>query len=83
MPFVFITGGAVADMKKADLTSQVNGSRTVFTVPSSYQANSLRVYYNGVRQESGNGYSETSSTTFTLAFTPENGETISIDYLEQ
>lgn len=82
MPFVFITGTGIADMKKADLTSQVDGSRTVFTVPSSYSSNSLRVYYNGIRQEAGNGFSETSSTTFTLTFIPQDGETISVDYQE-
>lgn len=82
MPFVFISGGAGAAMKKADLTSQVNGSRTVFTVPANYSSNSLRVYYNGIRQEAGNGYSETSSNTFTLTFTPLSGETISVDYQE-
>lgn len=83
MPFVFIIGGTGVDMKKADLSSQIDGEKTVFTVPSSYQSNSLRVYYNGVRQESGNGYSETTSTTFTTVFTPQAGETISIDYQEQ
>ena len=82
MPFVFITPIEGAEMKKADLTSQVDGNRTVFTVPASYASNSLRVYYNGIRQEAGNGFSETSSTTFTLSFTPQNGETISIDYQE-
>ena len=69
-------------MVKADLTSQVDGQTTVFTVPSAYSANSLRVYYNGIRQESGNGFSETTSTTFTLSFTPQTGETISVDYSE-
>lgn len=83
MPFVFITGaGAGAEMKKADLTAQVDGNRTVFTVPAAYSSNSLRVYYNGVRQEAGNGFSETSATTFTLTFTPIVGETISVDYQE-
>lgn len=82
MPFVFITAAGGAEMKKADLTSQVNNSRTIFLVPSAYIPDSLRVYYNGVRQESGNGYSETSSTTFTLNFVPQSGETISIDYQE-
>jgi hypothetical protein len=83
MPFVFISGGAGAEMKKADLSSQIDGNTTTFNVPVSYQANSLRVYYNGIRQESGNGYSEASATTFTTTFTPQVGETISIDYTEQ
>ena len=81
MPFVFIIQEVKA-MVKADLTSQVDGQTNVFTVPSAYSANSLRVYYNGIRQESGNGFSETTSTSFTLSFTPQTGETISVDYSE-
>lgn len=69
-------------MKKADLTSQVDGNTTVFNVPVAYEAGTLRVYYNGVRQESGNGFSETTTTTFTTVFTPQNGETIAVDYKE-
>ena len=80
MPFVFIVGTTGADMKKADLSSQADGQTTVFTVPDAYVAGSLRVYYNGMRQEAGNGYSETTTTTFTLVFTPQSGETISVDY---
>lgn len=79
MPFRFIIN-IEAEMKKADLSDQIDGSNTVFTVSEAYVANSLRVYYNGVRQEAGNGYSETSSTTFTVSFTPLEGETIAIDY---
>lgn len=69
-------------MFKADLSSQIDGTKTVFTVPANYKANSLRVYYNGVRQESSNGYSETSSNTFTTTFIPQVGESLSIDYQE-
>lgn len=79
MPFVYIIKSG-AEMKKADLTSQVDGEENVFTVPNVYVAGSLRVYYNGIRQESGNGFSETTSTTFTTTFTPSVGETISVDY---
>lgn len=83
MPFVFISGGTGTDMEKADLTSQVDGNTQTFTVPEAYSSNSLRVYYNGIRQEAGNGYSETTSTTFTTTFTPQNGETISVDYARE
>ena len=80
MPFVFIIGTGQSDMKKANLTSQVNGSRTVFTVPEVYTAGSLRVYWNGVRQVVNETYTETTNTTFTLSFTPQNGDYITIDY---
>ena len=84
MPFVFpiiISGGSSEDMKRANLTSQVNGINQVFTVPESYATGSLRVYHNGVRQVLNNTYSETTDTTFTLSFTPVNGDFITIDYI--
>lgn len=81
MGFIFtvsISGGE--EMKKANLTSQVNGIRQVFTVPEDYETNTLRVYHNGIRQVKDVTYSETTSTTFTLTFTPVNGDYITIDY---
>lgn len=82
MPFIYIMNYE-AEMLKANLSNQIDGSTTVFTTPANYKANSLRVYYNGVRQESGNGYSETSSNTFTTVFIPQLNESLSIDYQEE
>lgn len=85
MPFVFTVsisgGGGGDDMKKANLTSQIDGSNQVFTVPEVYTSGSLRVYYNGVRQVLNSTYSETTTTTFTLTFTPISGDFITIDYI--
>ena len=67
-------------MSKSNLTGQITGSNAVFTVPEEYQTGSLRVYYNGVRQIESTTFSETTSTTFTLTFTPVLGDYISIDY---
>ena len=68
------------EMKKSDLSGQITGSNAVFTVPEEYKTGSLRVYYNGVRQIESTTFSETTSTTFTLTFTPVLGDYISIDY---
>ena len=70
-------------MKQADLSSQITGSNTSFTVPEEYQAGSLRVYYNGVRQVEGETFDEYNSTTFTTSFTPETGDYITIDYVAE
>jgi hypothetical protein len=75
--------GAGGDMKQADLSSQITGSNTSFTVPEEYQAGSLRVYYNGVRQVEGETFDEYNSTTFTTSFTPETGDYITIDYVAE
>ena len=84
MPFVFtvtISGGGGDDVKKANLTAQIDGSNQIFTVPEAYAANSLRVYYNGIRQVKDVSYTETNTTTFTVSFTPISGEYITIDYV--
>ena len=36
-----------ADMTEEDLTSDINGERTVFTVANSYESGTLRLYWNG------------------------------------
>ena len=68
-------------MQKANLTSQIDGLTSVFTVPEAYASGSLRVYFNGVRQILSVTFSETSTTTFTLSFTPISGDYLSIDYI--
>ena len=80
--FINESGGDGADMKQADLSSQCNGSNTSFTLPENYQAGSLRVYYNGVRQVAGETFSEHNSTTFTTTdFIPETGDFLTVDYI--
>ena len=80
--FINESGGTAADMKQADLSSQCNGSNTSFTLPEDYQAGSLRVYYNGVRQVEGEPFSEHNTTTFTTTdFTPETGDFLTVDYI--
>lgn len=76
-----ITQGG-ADMTEEDLTSEINGERTVFTVANSYEGGTLRVYWNGQRQVRGETFSETTSTTFTTTFTPNTGDFLIIDYTQ-
>ena len=79
--FINESGSGGGDMKQADLTSQITGSNTSFIVPEEYQAGSLRVYYNGVRQVEGETFDEYNSTTFTTDFTPQSGDYLTIDYI--
>ena len=66
-----------------DLSSQLNGTRTELTISQTYQADSIALFYNGLRQ-SNSDFSQTSSTTITLSFAaPQNGESIIIDYNPQ
>ena len=80
--FINESGEGGETMKQADLSSQCDGSNTSFTLPENYQAGSLRVYDNGVRQVEGETFSEHNSTTFTTTdFTPETGEFLTVDYI--
>ena len=71
-----------ADMTEEDLTSDINGERTVFTVANSYESGTLRLYWNGQRQVRGETFSETTSTTFTTTFVPVVGDFLIIDYTQ-
>ena len=75
--------GDGADMKQANVTSQIGSSNQSFTVPEEYIAGSLRVYYNGVRQVEGESVNEHNSTTFTTVFIPITGDYLTIDYTPQ
>ena len=80
--FAFINPEVGAsDMRKANLTSQINGERTGFTLPENYQSGSLRVYYNGIRQVVGENFSEVNATTINLDFTPQVGDLLEVDYI--
>jgi hypothetical protein len=78
--FAYFNTGEAEEMKKENLTSQVNSSRTLFTVSEEFKAASLRVYHNGVRQIVGVNVTVSSSTEFTLSFTPQTGDYLTVDY---
>ena len=78
--FVYNLSTESEEMKKSNLTSQVDGEKTVFNVPEEYKAGSLRVYYNGIRQIETETFTETTTTTFTTTFTPISGDYLTIDY---
>lgn len=78
--FMNVSSGTGDEMEKANLTSQVDGETTGFTTPE-YEAGTIRVYYNGVRQVLNEHFYETNSTTITLLFTPLSGDYLTIDYI--
>lgn len=78
--FIYTVTTGSEEMKKQNVTSQINGSRTTFTVQEEYKTGTLRVYYNGVRQIEDETFTETTSTTFTLTFQTITGDYLSIDY---
>ena len=62
-----------------DLSSQINGSRTVFTLSQSYQAGTISLFYNGIKQTGT--FTESGSAEITITFAaPESGESLTIDF---
>ncbi len=83
--FLFGVGsGQAEEMKQANLTSQIGSDNQTFTLPENYKAGSLRLFYNGIRQVSGENFAEHNSTQFiTTGFTAVTGDFITVDYIAQ
>lgn len=69
-------------LKKQDLSSECDGSTTTFTVSSAYKAGTIEVYWNGLQQTSVE-VAESSDTTFTTSFTPQNNDNLVAVYVEK
>ena len=66
--------------KTEDLTSQVDGSSTTFSLSNQYKSGTLRVYWNGQRQIAGDTITELNNTQFSTSFTAPVGTAINVDY---
>jgi hypothetical protein len=74
------SSGGSSSVETEDLSSQLNGSRTTFSLSQSYTSGSLRIYYNGLRQ-AASSITETSSTEFSISFdAPSNEESLIVDF---
>lgn len=76
---VAATRAVRAALLRVDLTAQVDGTRTVFTLPKAYYSGSLQVYDSGQRLRVTD-FSETTSTTFTLPYAPAPPSGIEVAY---
>ena len=65
-----------------DLTASVNGERTQFTCSQNYDANSLIVYINGLRQRQ-NTVGQVGLNQFTLSPAPSSGDILEVEYTVQ
>jgi hypothetical protein len=71
--------------RTTDISSQVDGTRTTFTIPAYDTSNevNLRVYYNGQRLTTGNDVTILTSTTFSMTFAPKSATELVVDYKPQ
>ena len=75
------SGSSSGSERTDDLTNQIDGQKTSFTLSHKYVAGALRVYYNGIRQGVGDSVNEdTGHVSFTLDFTPLSGDKLLADY---
>ena len=65
-----------------DLTASVNGERTQFTCSQNYDANSLVVYINGLRQRQST-VGQVGLNQFTLSPAPVSGDILEVEYTIQ
>jgi hypothetical protein len=73
-------GSGVIDREIAvGATDSVN---LIFTTSHTYQAGTIAVYLNGLRQLPGIDYTETSTTTFSMIAAPYPGDVLFVEYLE-
>ena len=74
------SGGGGSEITE-NLTTQVNGARTQFTVSSRYISGRLRVYINGVRQIIGDDITQSADRmSFSISYAPLEGEKLIVDY---
>jgi hypothetical protein len=64
-----------------DLTDQIDGVVTNFTVSQAFVANSIALYHNGLRQRKINFSEDVATNSINLTFVPFVGDEIIIDYL--
>ena len=70
----------ISELLQFDISDQIDGITQSFNTSSSMNQDSLRVYYNGIRQ-SPDDISFNSSTSFSLSFMPQVGDFLFIDYV--
>jgi len=68
-----------AKLTVADLSSQCDGAIQTFTT-GKYISGTLRVYWNGQRQTTGEQVTEVTTTTFSTTFVPASDDVLLVDY---
>tara|TARA_R100000426_G_scaffold86958_1_gene69765 strand:- start:1266 stop:2552 length:1287 start_codon:yes stop_codon:yes gene_type:complete len=77
------SGSSSGDLEEIteNISSQITGSATTFSLTNQYSSGSLRVYWNGQRQIVGETITELSNKTFSTTFVPLVGQYLIVDYV--
>ena len=73
------TGDGDSDFNES-LSSQCDGINQVFTLSNQYVSGTLRVYWNGQRQTTGDTIIEATASTFSTTFVPSSTDELMADY---
>lgn len=76
-------GGTNTAKTEEDLTGQVDGTETEFTISAAFVASSIDVYYNGIKQRASQEFTVLNSTTIQTTFTPTATSTLTVAYYTQ
>lgn len=77
-PYVITRDRVGSDLVYEDVTSQINGVRTVFTLNEEADTERIFVYYNGLLINAD--VDSFSDQSFTLNFTPETPDNLQVIY---
>ena len=77
-PYIITSDRVGSDLVYEDVSSQINGSRTVFNLAQEADSARIFVYYNGLLVNSD--VDSFADQSFTLSFTPLSGDNIQVIY---
>ena len=80
MVFTYTTAPKLR-MDKENITNQIDGSRQTFGISTPYEAGTMRLYWNGVRQIVTVTFSELNSTQIYTNFIPQTGDHLVVEFI--
>ena len=77
------TTGVKIQMEKENITGQITGSNQVFGISQKYEAGTIVVYWNGIRQIVSVSYSELNDTQIRTNFVPTINDYLEVEYIKK
>ena len=75
-----VFGSGPLPLLQEDLTTEVDGSKVIFSPSKTFVTNKLFVYLNGILQRLGTEVSSNDGISFTMNTAPQNGSILYVMY---
>jgi len=75
-----VFGSSPIPLLQEDLTTEVDGSKVIFSPSKTFVTNKLFVYLNGILQRLGTEVSSNDGISFTMNTAPQNGSILYVMY---